>query len=92
MHGCKELLLHAILRKLEWSNNYSYGFIALPHTLFMFEVLGFMATDGGVSPSQLTFPESGKKVAINVSFIKGAFTPFYYYQMNVIASEGTASK
>ena len=51
-----------------------------------------MAPNGSVSPRKLSFPESGDRLASSVGFIKGAFRGFYYYHINVIATEGTASK
>ena len=54
-------------------------------------VLGFMAPDGSALPSKLSLPESDNMTVINVGFIKGAFSGFYYYRMNVIPTEGTAS-
>lgn len=61
-------------------------------TVVVFPVLGFMALNGSVSPRKLNFPESGDRIVVNVGFIKGALSGFYYYQMNVIAIEETASK
>lgn len=49
-------------------------------------VFGFLAND------PLTFSESEDKKVINIGFIKGAFTDFYYYQMNVMAINGTAGE
>lgn len=54
-------------------------------------VLGFTTPDGDVGPQQLTLLESGEEYSITISFIKGAFD-FYYYQMYVSITEGTASK
>lgn len=51
-----------------------------------------MAHNGTVSPSKLSFPESGDRIIINVGFIKGALSEFYYYRINVIVTEETASK
>ena len=66
----------------------SYFYIRSP----LNAVLGFMTRNGSVFPSKLSFPESDDGIVIDIGFIKGVFSEFYYYRITVIVTEGTASK